>query len=214
MAQHVKPLLKTLSYAAAKTLCTVLFLPYFRVAVDGSEHLPRKGAFLLAANHFSYVDPLLLGTFLRRRLWFVMAEDQFEKPVIHAFSRLMDVVPMKTGAAFQLGGVKKVLTLLRHGRGVAIFPEGERSRTGGMLAPQPGVGVFAARSRVPVVPAAIVGTREAYPPGTAFPRPRKVRLFRGEPIRFDERTPPEEIAGRAMEAVAALLRNNGYENYV
>ena len=214
MALRLKPLLKTVSYAFAKVGFTALFLPYFRVEVAGRRNLPRRGGFLLAANHFSYVDPLLLGCFLGRRLWFVMAEDQFEKPIVHGFGRLMDVVPMKTGAAFQMGGVKKILTLLKHGRGVAIFPEGQRSKTGGMLPPQSGVGVFAARARVPVVPAAIVGTREAYPPSSAFPRPGKVKIYVGEPMRFGEKTTPEEIASGVMEAIAALLREHGYEDYI
>lgn len=214
VAPRFKPLFKTASYAIAKVGVTALFLPYFRVEVEGHGNLPRTGGFLLAANHFSYVDPLLLGCFLNRRLWFVMAEDQFEKPIVHGFCRLMDVVPMKMGAAFQLGAVRKILTLLKHGGGVAIFPEGQRSKTGGMLPPQSGVGVFASRARVPVVPAAIVGTREAYPPGTAFPRPRKVRIYLGEPMCFGEKTAADEIAGAVMEAVAALLRAHGYHDYV
>jgi 1-acyl-sn-glycerol-3-phosphate acyltransferase len=214
MAPRIKPLLKTISYVFAKGLFSSLFFPYFRVQVKGGRNLPKRGGFLLAANHFSYADPLILGCFLRRRLWFVMAEDQFEKPIVHTFSRLMDVVPMKTGTAFQLGGVKKVLTLLKQGRGVAIFPEGQRSKTGGMLPPQSGVGVFATRARVPVVPTAIAGTREAYPPGTALPRPRKVRLFVGEPMTFGDGVSAQEIADRVMEAVALLLKENGYADYV
>src|SRR5512135_1791421 len=115
----VKPALKTLSYAFAKALSYPLMRLYFRVSVRGRDHLPKKGGFLLAANHFSFVDPLVLGAMLPRRLWFVMAEDQFDKPGVHLFSRLMDVIPVQAGAAFRLGPIRKCLAVLKKGRVVA-----------------------------------------------------------------------------------------------
>jgi 1-acyl-sn-glycerol-3-phosphate acyltransferase len=210
----VKPALKTLSYACAKALSYPLMLLYFRVRVRGGARLPRKGGFLLAANHFSFVDPLILGAMLPRRLWFVMAEDQFDKPGVHLFSRLMDVIPVQAGAAFKLGPIRKCLSVLRGGRVVAIFPEGRRSPTGRILPPMPGVGVLAGRAGVPVIPVAIGGTREAYPPGRRFPRPGKVTLVVGEPLTGLDALSPEEVARRAMDAIAGLLVANGYSDYV
>ena len=154
----VKPALKTVSYLVAKVILYPVLLLYFRVRVEGDARLPRKGGLLLAANHFSYVDPLILGCMLPRRLWFVMAEDQFEKPFLKTFSRLMDVIPIKAGAAFRIGPIKKCLSLLKGGRVVAIFPEGRRSNTGKLLPPMPGVGVLAVRAGTPIIPIAIVGT--------------------------------------------------------
>lgn len=209
-----KSALKTVSYVGAKAFFWPLFRLYFRVRVKGGERVPPRGAFLLAANHFSFADPLILGCFLRRRLWFVMAEDQFEKPIVKTFSRLMDVVPVKAGAAFQLSAVRRILGLLKHGRAVAIFPEGRRSDTGGLLDPQPGLGVFASRAEVRVVPVAIVGTREAYPPRRRYPRPGRVTLHVGEPITFPRDTLPETIARRSMEAIAAILRDAGHSDYL
>lgn len=214
MITKAKGALKAVSYVFAKVLFTLLFFPYFRVTVRHGGRVPRRGGFLLAANHFSYVDPLILGCFMPRRLWFVMAEDQFEKPILHAFSRMMDVVPVKAGAAFRLAPIRKCLTLLKHGSAVAIFPEGQRSTTGTLLPPQPGLGVLATRSRVPVLPVAIVGTREAFPVGTAFPRPLKVSIFVGEPIHFEASVAPEAITAKAMEAIAALLKEHGFADYL
>jgi 1-acyl-sn-glycerol-3-phosphate acyltransferase len=211
---RIKSLLKKVSYALSKVFFGTLLGIYFRVRVRGRKNIPKDGGFLLAANHFSFADPLILGAFLPRRLWFVMAEDQFARPVVHHFSRLMDVIPVRTGAAFQLSAVKKVLHRLRRGHGVAIFPEGRRSQTGKLLPPLPGVGVFASRGGVPVVPVAIVGTREAYPVGCAIPRPKRVTLYVGEPLKGLGSLAPEAIAQRVMEAVAELLRRNGHADYV
>lgn len=210
----VKPVLKSLSYLMAKAIMYPVLRLYFRVAVRGRERLPRKGAFLLAANHFSFSDPVLLGTMLPRRLWFVMAEDQFEKPLLRSFSRLMDVVPVKVGAAFRLGPIRKCLRVLRRGHVIAIFPEGRRSPTGTLLSPMPGVGVLAARAGVPVIPVAIAGTREAHPVGRRFPRPGKVFLFVGEALPGLEGLSPDAVAQRAMDAIGELLVKNGFADYV
>ncbi len=114
--------------------------------------MPARGGFLLAANHFSFADPVILGSMLPRRLWFVMAEDQFEKPLLKSFSRLMDVIPVQAGAAFRLGPIRKCLSVLKAGRVVAIFPEGRRSSEGHPPAPHAGGGrprFAGARSRGP-----------------------------------------------------------------
>ncbi len=210
----LKPFLKTLSYLAAKALSYPLMRVYFRAAVRGRDNIPRKGGYLLAANHFSFADPLLLGSMLPRRLWFVMAEDQFEKPFLKSFSRLMDVIPVQAGAAFRLGPIRKCLTVLKKGHVVAIFPEGRRSSTGTLLPPMPGIGVLASRARVPILPVAIVGTREAYPPGVRFPKPGKVTLLVGEPLATHQGLSPEALTRRAMDAIAALLIDHGYPDYV
>lgn len=209
-----KSALKTLSYMMAKAISYPILRLYFRVGVSGRARLPKKGAFLLAANHFSYSDPVILGTMLPRRLWFVMAEDQFEKPLLRSFSRLMDVVPVKAGAAFRLGPIRKCLSILKTGRVVAIFPEGRRSPTGTLQPAMPGVGVLAARTGVPVIPVAIAGTRETYPIGQRFPRPGKVSLFVGEALSGLEGLSPDAVAQKAMDAIGELLIQNGFGDYV
>lgn len=206
--------LKTLSYFTAKALAWPIVKVYFRAAIHGRDLVPERGGFLLAANHFSFVDPVILGTMLPRRLRFVMAEDQFERPALRAFSRLMDVIPVQAGATFRLGPIKKCLTALKAGRVVAIFPEGQRSESGKLLPPMPGVGVLAARSGVPVVPVAVAGTRETFPRGHRFPRPGRVTLFVGAPLTLAEGEAPDSLAQRAMGAIAGLLRENGFEDYV
>ena len=126
----------------------------------------------------------------------------------------MDVVPVKAGAAFRLGPIRKCLSVLKSGRVVAIFPEGRRSNTGTLLPPMPGVGVLAARARVPVIPVAIAGTREAYPLGRRFPKPGKVVLLVGEPLSGLEGLSPDAVAQKAMDAIGDLLVQNGFGDYV
>jgi 1-acyl-sn-glycerol-3-phosphate acyltransferase len=210
----LKRALKAAAYTTAKGAFGALLRPYFRVRVIGGENLPAEGGVLVAANHASFADPLVLGAFLRRRLWFIMAEEQYRKPVVHLFSRLMDVIPVQSGAAFQLAPIKKALSLLKGGRVVAIFPEGRRSGTGKLLPGQPGLGLLAARAQVPILPVAIAGMREAYPVGQKIPKPGRVTLYVGKPLTELSRLKPEDLSARVMNALADLLESNGHGDYL
>lgn len=214
MDHGLKPIIKSIAYGFAKGSFGALLFPYFRISRRGLERIPKSGGILVAANHFSYADPLVLGIALPRRLRFIMAADQFEKPAMHHFSRLMDVIPIKRDGSAELGPIRKALRLLKEGKAVAIFPEGQRSRTGTLLQPAAGLGLIAVKAGVPVVPVAIMGTREAYPAGKHFPRPRKVRIVVGEPLTFPKGTGAAEVAQKTWEAIAALFKSEGYGDYL
>jgi 1-acyl-sn-glycerol-3-phosphate acyltransferase len=106
------------------------------------------------------------------------------------------------------------MKFLSHDEVIGIFPEGQRSRNGYVLDTRKGVGVYALRSKAPVLPVAIAGAREAMPPGRIFPKPVKVRLFYGEPITFPEDTAPEAVSERIRFELLKLLKDNGYEDYL
>jgi 1-acyl-sn-glycerol-3-phosphate acyltransferase len=97
-------------------------------------------------------------------------------------------------------GLKETLRRLRNGGIVVLFPEGTRSIDGHLGDLKPGIAVLATRARVPIVPAAVAGTFEAWPRSRPFPWPHPIRVQYGAPIL------PEEIAGQTPEAVVALIR--------
>ena len=210
----MKPAIKIASYAMAKWFFSLLLYPYFRLDLRGAANIPKRGGVMVAANHFSYADPLILGVALPRRLRFIMAQDQFKKPLVNAFSRLMDVIPVSREGQTDLGPIKRALKLLRQGNAVAIFPEGRRSRKGVLLPPQGGLGFLAQKAGVPIVPVAIIGTREAYPAGQKLPRPGKVSVVVGEPIHFPAGVSSEGVAQATMDAIAALFREVGRHDYL
>ncbi|MHB8369097.1 MAG: AMP-binding protein [Leptospirales bacterium] len=158
------------------------------------------GPFVIVANHGSYLDGPLLALMLpppllSRTLFWGFAP-LFDGPLA-PFKNLFGIVSIAPDSA--LSGLRVALRLLLSGRGLGVFPEGERS-TDGRIAPfRPGVGVILSRMKVPVLPVGIAGTFEAFPPHRALPRPGRVSFCPGEMIR------PSDLSGLSDHEIARLL---------
>lgn len=192
---------------------------YHRLEVEGIEHIPARPPFVLASNHASHLDALVLasqiGWRLRDRVHPIAAGDTFfDTPVAAAFAAAaLNALPMSR----QHAGVHA----LQHLRDrlvdecciYILFPEGTRTRDGSMRPFKSGIGMLLAGTSVPVVPCHLTGTFEALPPDRRFPRPTKIRLRIGPPIQF-EKVPKERdgwdvVARRVEDAVRGLeLKQN------
>jgi 1-acyl-sn-glycerol-3-phosphate acyltransferase len=154
------------------------FWLFWRYRVLGAEHLPRRGAFILAANHRSNAEPALLGCTPRRRNYFFAKRELFDIPLFGRYISWLGAFPVDRGGA-DLAAVRVALDVLHRGHVLVFFPEGTRSTTDAFLPAQPGLGMIALRAGVPVVPAYVSGGRQAQ--GRWWPR-RAVRTLIGEPI--------------------------------
>jgi long-chain acyl-CoA synthetase len=187
----------------------------FRVRAVGVENLPASGAFVLAPNHASYLDPFAVAAALRPRVqrrtyWAGWTGVAFGNAFARFGSRLSQVVPIdpERGVVSSLAFCAAVL---RQGRGLVLFPEGERSASGELLPFRQGVGILLHRIPVPVVPVFIHGSHDALPVGHALPRLRRITVVFGQPLdpRELERRgigaePHERIARALHERVASL----------
>ena len=187
-------------------LCRFLF----RVEVYGRKNIPHQGGFILASNHTSYLDPVVLGGVAPRRISFLAREDLFT--FNRAFGwliRNLDAIPLKREGG-DFSAFKKTIQLLRQGKAVVIFPEGGRSLDGKLKAGLPGVGFLAAKSGVPIVPVYIQGSNRALPPKARFFRWAKIKVFFGERINPADITAGlghrkyETITERTMQSLAQL----------
>ncbi len=156
-----------------------------RLRVEGREHLPGAGPFVLTPNHTSYLDPPIVMAALPRRLrqqtyWAGDDGVMFSTAPRRAFSRLFNVFPInplqaRTALAFGRA-------ILERGGILTWFPEGRRSKDGTLLRFEPGIGQLAELQPAPLVPVLIEGAFEAWPTGRTWPRPHPIRVRFGAPI--------------------------------
>jgi 1-acyl-sn-glycerol-3-phosphate acyltransferase len=162
----------------------------FRPRTKGLEHVPAEGAAIVAGNHLSFADPLLMPAVLKRRITFLAKAEYFTAPGL--MGRLTTFVLRSAGQiSIDRSGRAAGQAAIREGLGVlakeellAIYPEGTRSPDGRLYKGKVGVAVMALAAQVPVIPCAMVGTFEIWPPGRVLPRIRPVVILFGEPLDF------------------------------
>jgi 1-acyl-sn-glycerol-3-phosphate acyltransferase len=187
-------------YDFAKAAVAAILRTAFRFRTVGVEKVPLTGGLIVAANHISNFDPPLLGVALPRPVSYMAKKELFAMPVLKQLIPRLNAFPVDR----QAGGtaaLRASLRLLKEGRCVGIFPEGGRNVTG-TNEEKAGAAFLAAASGVPVVPAAIVGTRRLRPFG-------RVTVVFGDPIRVvrnrqSESDDLEKGAAEIMQRIRAL----------
>jgi len=174
---------------------------WFDLKSYGVRNVPRRGGVLIVSNHQSYLDPILLAVKLPRPLSFFAKSELFENKFFGAFIRSFNAFPVRQGEG-DIGAVKETIRRLQEGHALNVYPEGTRSPDGEIQPMLPGVGLMIRRAGVPVVPAAIFGSYEAWPPK------RGVKIFRPHPVRIVY-GPPMELhhlkAGAIMEKLGGTI---------
>jgi len=163
---------------------------YHRMQVDGCEHLPESGSYILVCNHTSHLDTmcLLYSVPLRRihRTFPAAAADYFfsSLPRSAISAILVNALPFdrKVNGAESLTVCSELLR--NDGNVLIIFPEGTRTTSGEMARFRSGIGRLVVGTDLPVVPCHLSGGAVAWPKGKAFPMPRRLRLRMGAPRRY------------------------------
>jgi 1-acyl-sn-glycerol-3-phosphate acyltransferase len=181
---------------------------YFRMRAVGRERVPRRGPFLLAANHVTMLDWAFVSLFLSRQVRFVVDRTYYDHPVLGIGLRIDGAVPVRLRPP-DLQAIRTARAVLRAGDALAVFPEGRISLTGRPQRPQPGIIALASATRTPIVPVALRGAFDAFPRWSRFPRPGRVTVVFGRPLdpppaRLD-REGQQAHAERLMGHIGALL---------
>lgn len=191
-------------YRLAKGLFWLLFALGYRWDVRGRENVPARGPLLVIANHFSWLDPPLVGTVLPRKVNFMAKRELFHSRLAAWVLRRLGAFPVRRGQPDRWA-LRHALSLLNQGQVVGLFPEGTRSR--GPLRPfEPGAALLAVKSGAPVLPVAIAGP---------YRLGRRVRVHIGRPFRVDRgggEGSIEAVADRMREAITALLQEPARED--
>jgi glycerol-3-phosphate dehydrogenase (NAD(P)+) len=177
LQRGVNPLI----YWTLRAVLVPAFLVYLRMQRVGREHLPRSGPLLLASNHRSFLDPFVIGTLVRRPVYYMAKRELFEKRWQAWILNALGAFPVDRGAGDR-AAMDTARAILERGDCVVVFPEGTRTRPGPLGDPKRGIGRLALETGAPVAPVAVIGS-DAVRRGWRI-RPRKVRLRVGPPLRY------------------------------
>jgi len=168
-------------YWPARAVLVPFFLLYFRLRRIGTEHLPRSGPLLLASNHRSFLDPFVIGTLVRRPVYYMAKRELFQHRLTAWLLNGLGAFPVDRGASDE-EAMATARAILARGDCVVLFPEGTRVRPGPLGAPRRGVARLALQTGTPVAPVAVIGTEDVRR-GWRI-RPRRVRIRVGAPLLF------------------------------
>lgn len=189
----------------------------YRPKAVGLENIPADGPAVIAANHQSFLDDLLLPLVVpKRKVVFLAKAEYFDKWYLRWFFKGANVIPVRrqnrsgAEAALQAG-----VQALREGKLVGIFPEGTRSPDGRLYRGKTGVARMALEARAPIIPVAIVGTFEAMPYDRKLPKRGRVEIRFGRPLTFERHyeTPSDRFVLRSVtdELMYEIMMLSGQE---
>ncbi|MBN1621934.1 MAG: (d)CMP kinase [Endomicrobiales bacterium] len=144
-------------YYLGRFLFRVFFKIIWRWKIYGHDNVPLKGGVIMASNHSSFADPPLVGSAMKRPLFFMAKIELFEVPILGFLIKRTNAFPVRRGEQ-DVSAFRKAQKLLKSGNTVLVFPEGTRSRDGNFGRALPGVGMLSCLAGVPVVPVRIVNS--------------------------------------------------------
>jgi len=187
---------------------------WFDLKVYGVEKVPKRGGVLIVSNHQSFLDPVLFAVKLPRPLSFFAKSELFENKYFGAFIRSLNAFPVRQGEG-DIGAVKEVIRRLQEGHALNVYPEGSRTFNGEIDKMQPGVGLMIRRAQVPVVPAVIDGSFQAWPRGSGQKifKPHPIRIVFGDPVELHHLKAPHLIQriGNTLNTMLNDLRSRERE---
>ena len=179
----------------AQLLVRVWLSVFFDFKVFGIRNVPRTGGVLIVSNHQSLLDPPLLGARLPRPMSYMAKSELFKHRAFAWLIRSLGAFPVRQGAG-DVRAIRETVQRLQEGRMLNMFPEGSRTETGEIMPLEAGAALVVRKAGVPIVPAAIDGSFDAWPKG------RKV--FRRHPIRVVF-GPPIDVKGMKSEQVLRVI---------
>src|SRR3712207_5581161 len=188
-----------------------------RPHITGRENVPLDRPVVLASNHLSFIDSIVIPLAAPRRVAYLAKAEYFTGRgfngwVTRTLFTALGAYPIEreTQRAAQ-SALDTALGLLKDGLAFGVYPEGTRSKDGRLARGKTGVAWLALTADCPVVPVAVHGTDRVQPVDSRWPRPHKVSVTFGEPLTFPEQRGMARngrarrvVTDRIMEAIAEL----------
>lgn len=192
-------------YSLIRFFVTCIFVVFFRWRINGVENVPASGAVIIASNHISNFDPLVVGAAISRPIHFMAKEELFTNLVLRQLIQWLGAFPVRRGAADRTA-IRTAMNFLEEGKVIGLFPEGTRSKTGELGQAEAGLAMIATKTGATIVPAAVFGTNKVFQVGL-FPR---FQVYFGKPIRVKKgkasKEELEKITETMMQEISSLLK--------
>jgi 1-acyl-sn-glycerol-3-phosphate acyltransferase len=193
-------------------LVWLLIHSVYRLEKSGLEHIPEQGPAVLACNHVSYVDALIIAAACRRPIRFVMDHHIFRIPVLNFIFRTSRTIPIASARedpALLERAYDEIARALEHGDLIGIFPEGRITDTGEMYPFRPGIKRIVERTPVPVIPMALRGLWGSFfsrRGGAAMTQLSHLRIFSKIGLTVGTTVPPQMATPEGLQARVQALR--------
>lgn len=168
-------------YRISKALLRLILGLFFGFRVDGREHEPAAGPVIVVSNHLSDLDPLVVGTALRRQVTFMAKHELFQVPGVRWWIAACGAFPVRRGTADRQA-LRTALGILQRGGVLVMFPEGTRGRDRTLREPEPGAAMLARRTGAALLPLAVLGTDIVLPRDAHRPHPGRITVRIGPPL--------------------------------
>lgn len=204
-------------YQTANLVIPPVLKAVWRPHVVGLENVPSAGGVIIASNHLSFADSVVIPAVVPRKVVFLAKSDYFtgtgvKGALIRAWFEGLGMLPVdREDTRSAVASLDTALEVLKQGEAFGIYPEGTRSRDGLLYRGRTGVAELALSADVPVVPVGLRGTQDLQPVGSSRPHLARVEVAFGKPVEITdaEREMPRGRARRAltdrvMNGIAAL----------
>jgi 1-acyl-sn-glycerol-3-phosphate acyltransferase len=197
----------------------------FRPHVTGMENVPKKGKFIVASNHLSFFDSVIIQSLFPRQVAFFAKAEYFTTKgfkgwFMKSFFTAVGSIPVERGApGAATAALDKLVEVLDSDEGVGIYPEGTRSRDGRLYRGRTGVGWLTLSTGAPVIPVGLVDTDKLQPGGSNRIRRYRFGLNIGEPMHFEHPGPKHplplrrKVTDQIVERIAELSGQERAEGY-
>lgn len=199
-------------YTFSRFILGVFFKICLRLKAFGRENFPLEGPLIVASNHASFFDPIIIGIGAPRKLNYLARDTLFRFKPFAKILYLVNTFPLKREGS-DINAFRISLSKLSEGKAVLIFPEGTRSQDGNLQKPKYGIGFLAARSGAQILPCYVKGSMEALPRHLKLPKLRPVSVHFGKPLNLDKdflgdkRQLYAHVAEEVMAAIRELKKN-------
>jgi 1-acyl-sn-glycerol-3-phosphate acyltransferase len=203
-------------YRTLKKVLPPVVNPYLHLKTEGVERIPEREAAILACNHLSFIDSIVLPVNVARPVYYLGKADYWDSWRTRWFFQGTGVVPVhRGGGAEGAASLHTGVEILRGGDLLGIYPEGTRSPDGRLYRGKTGPVRMALEAKVRIVPCAVIGTDQAMPTGRYVPKRYPVVVRFGEPLdlsRYHERrTDPFVLRSATDELMYEIMMLSGQE---